>query len=64
MVTDIDLSSFTYLATEALDYQFDVEHLYSLEGETMQGNQFEEFYVDDDALQDLIIRLFYEQVKE
>lgn len=64
MVTDIDLSGFTYLATEALDYQFDVNNLYTLKGETMQGNQFEEFYVDDDALQDLIIRLFYEQVKE
>lgn len=64
MVTDIGLSSFTYLATEALDYRFDVNNLYSLEGEALQGNQFEEFYVDDDALQDLIIRLFYEQVKE
>ena len=64
MVTNIDLSSFTYLATEALGYQFNIENIYSLEGETLQGNQFEEFYVDDDALQDLIIRLFYELVEE
>lgn len=62
MVTDIDLSGFTYLATEAMNYQFDIENMYSLEGETMQGNQFEEFYVDDDALQELIIELFYEPV--
>jgi LCP family protein required for cell wall assembly len=64
MVTDIDLSSFTYLATEALGYEFDVEHMYSLEGETVQGNNFEEFYVDDDALQQLIIDLFYEPAEE
>lgn len=60
MVTDVDLNSFTYLATEALDYEFNVDDLYSLEGEAMQGNQFEEFYVDDAALQELIVELFYE----
>ena len=60
MVTDIDLNSFTYLATEALDYEFDVENLYSLQGEVVQGNLFGEFYIDDDALQELIVKLFYE----
>lgn len=60
MVTDIDLSEFTYMATEYLDYNFDIENMYSLEGEVIQGNNFEEFYVDDDALQELIIELFYE----
>jgi LCP family protein required for cell wall assembly len=64
MVTDIDLTSFTYLATEALGYDFDVENMYSLEGETVQGNNFEEFYVDDEALQQLIVDLFYEPVEE
>jgi len=60
MVTDIDLNSFTYLATEAVNYTFDAKHLYSLEGEVIQGNQFEEFYPDDEALQQMIINLFYE----
>lgn len=64
MVTNIDLSRFTYLATEALGYEFDVENMYSLEGEVLQGNNFEEFYVDDEALQELIIKLFYEPVEE
>ncbi len=60
MVTDIDLNAFTYMATEYLDYDFDIENMYTLEGEVIQGNNFEEFYVDDDALQKLIIELFYE----
>ena len=63
MVTDLNVSSYTYLATETMDYEFDVENMYSIEGETVQGNEFEEFYVDDDALQALIIKLFYEPVK-
>lgn len=62
MVTDIDLSSFTYLATEALGYSFDIDSMYSLEGETIKGNQFEEFYLDDDALQELIAKLFYQPI--
>ena len=60
MVTDIDLNEFTYMVTEYLNYDFDRENMYSLQGETVQGSNFEEFYVDGDALQDLIIELFYE----
>jgi hypothetical protein len=60
MVTDMKLSSYIYLTTEALRYDFDMEHLYFPEGETVRGNNFEEFYVNDDALQQLIVDLFYE----
>ena len=63
MVTNIDLSVFTYMATEYMSYDFDIDNMYSLEGEVIQGNNFEEFYVDDDALQELIIKLFYEPVE-
>lgn len=62
MVTDIDINSFTYLVTEFINYNFDVKNMYSLEGETIQGDKFEEFYVDDDSLQELIVELFYEPV--
>lgn len=60
MVTDIDLNEFTYMVTEYINYDFDRENMYSLQGETVQGSDFEEFYVDEDSLQDLIIELFYE----
>ncbi|MDE6738977.1 MAG: LCP family protein [Lachnospiraceae bacterium] len=60
MVTDIDLNEFTYMATEYINYDFDRENMHSLQGETVQGSNFEEFYVDEDSLQDLIIELFYE----
>lgn len=63
MVTDIDLTKFTYLATEALGYNFDIGHLYTMEGETIMGDKYEEFYVDDEALYELIMNVFYEPVK-
>ncbi|MCM1086853.1 MAG: LCP family protein [Muribaculaceae bacterium] len=60
MVTDIDLNEFTYMVTEYINYDFDRDNMYSLPGEAVQGNNFEEFYVDEDALEALILELFYE----
>ena len=62
MVTDLNVSSFTYLATETMDYEFSADNMYSIGGETVQGTEFEEFYIDDEELQITIIRLFYEPV--
>lgn len=62
MVTDVSPSRIAYLTTELLGYSFHTDRLYSLQGETVTGaGGFEEFYVDDEALYDLIIRLFYEK---
>ena len=63
MVTDIDITKFIYLASEALGYNFDIDHLYTMQGETLMGDKYEEFYVDDDALYQLIIDVFYEPVE-
>ncbi len=60
--TDMDINSFTYLASEASGYTFSMDNIYSLQGETVMGTDYEEFYVDDEALEDLIIQLFYEPV--
>ncbi|MCM1468610.1 MAG: LCP family protein [Alistipes sp.] len=64
MVTNISLDEIIYLASEALSYDIDTEHFYSLEGETRAGEIYEEFYADEDYLYDLIIRLFYERVNQ
>ncbi len=34
-----------------------------LKGETVQGEEFEEFYVDETALYELILETFYEEVE-
>ncbi len=64
MVSNIDLSQFVYLATEYKNYDFDVSNLFSLPGETVMGNNYEEFYIDEDAAKDLIVKLFYEPVEK
>lgn len=64
MVTDITIDEVSYLATQAAGYHFGAENMYSLEGETVMGEKFEEFYVDDKALYELILRVFYEQAED
>ncbi len=62
MTTDISANEVAYLAPTLLDYQFDSDSFYMTEGETVMGEEFEEFYVDEDALYEMILDIFYEEV--
>lgn len=64
MVTDITLDEVAYLAPVLLDYQFDSDSFYSMEGETVMGEQFEEFYPDETALYEMILEVFYEKIEQ
>ena len=69
MVTDLDLSEVTYLASNISGYTMDFsDGIYELEGETITGEAgsssgFDEFYVDDEALYELMLELFYTEVE-
>ncbi len=64
VVTDITVDEMAYLVSIAKDYSFDADQLYTLQGETKKGEEFEEFYADEDALLELILEIFYEPVEE
>lgn len=59
LVTDAD---FTALITEFIDYEFDDSRMYTVPGEVTMGEEYEEYYVDDDALYDLVLEVFYQEV--
>ncbi len=61
MVTDVAVDEVSYLATQAAGCTLEDEHIYSLQGETKMGEEFEEFYVDEKALYELILKVFYEE---
>ena len=64
IVTDITVSEITYMASNTLDYTFDFDNIYSLEGTTVIGKtEHEEFSYDPDQLYDMIIDIFYEKVE-
>jgi LCP family protein required for cell wall assembly len=61
MVTSLDFSK---LFDELLDYGLDDSDIYSLQGETIKATTFEEFHVDEDALYELILQIFYNEIDE
>jgi LCP family protein required for cell wall assembly len=61
VVTNIDFAS---LAAELMQYEYDDSRMYTVPGETVEGGNYEEYQVDDDALYDLIIQVFYKEVEE
>lgn len=63
MVTDITSGEAVYLAMELLDYNFGGEEGFRMmEGETVIGDVFEEFYADEEALYEMVLDIFYEPV--
>lgn len=62
MVTDISVDEVGYLATQAAGYGFSREDMHTLKGATVMGDVYEEFYVDEEALYELILEVFYEEV--
>lgn len=60
MVTDISMDEAVYLASQALDYRIGPDDFYMLKGETVMGEQFEEYNIDEKALYELILQIFYE----
>lgn len=61
VVTNID---FADLASELSQYEYDDSRMYTIPGETVMGEEFEEYYVDEDAFYDMIIDIFYLEVVE
>lgn len=59
MVTNLSLDRSVYLATEAMDMHFTAGGIVSLKAKSKKGSVYDEVYVDDDALYDLIIQTFY-----
>jgi LCP family protein required for cell wall assembly len=60
IVTNIDFAS---LAIQLMQYEYDDSRMYTVPGETVMGERYEEYQVDDDALYDLIIQVFYKEVE-
>ena len=62
MVTDISVDEVTYLVNEMQDYQFESE-IYTMQGTTVEGKKHEEFTPDEEALRELMLAVFYEEVE-
>lgn len=59
LVASID---FVKLAEDVSAYEFNEEQMYSLPGETVMGEIYEEYYIDEDAFYEMMLEIFYEEV--
>ena len=61
MITDISADEVVYLTTEVLNCNFNEKNMQSLKGEIQMENEYEEYYLDETALQQTILDYFYEE---
>lgn len=62
MVTNISADEAVYLSTQVLSMSLDGSGIMMLKGDSAQGSVYDEVYVDDDALYELILNIFYTEV--
>ena len=61
LVTDVD---FTSLVTSLMGYEYSPERMYTVPGETVKGDTYEEYNVDQEQFYDMVINIFYTEVTE
>ena len=64
LVTSLSADEIAYMADTLLGYDFSMENIISVPGESKMGEKHEEFYIDDAALKQIVIDVFYEQVEQ
>ena len=64
MVTSLTVQEITYLADTLLGYDFSMENIISIPGESKMGEKHEEFYIDDAALKQIVTHVFYDKVEQ
>lgn len=64
LVTSLTVDQITYLAGTLMGYEFSMEHMITIPGTSEMGEKHEEFYVDDTALKQIVIDVFYDAVPE
>lgn len=60
IVTNVDVPN---LVNKLTTYEFDDSRMYTIPGETQMGEQYEEYHVDDEALYQLMLDIFYKPVE-
>jgi len=59
VVTDLTTDEIIYLIDEVAGYNFSEARIYTMPGETVQGEVYEEFYPNENEMRDLLIQLYY-----
>ena len=64
MVTSLSAKQAAYLSTVVLECTFKDEDMITVQGTVEKGEVYEEYYIDEQVLYDLIINVFYREVAQ
>lgn len=62
MVTDVNAARATYLASLAVNGNFEAQNIRTVPGTVTMGEEYAEYHVDDEALYEIILDVFYTEV--
>ena len=62
MCTNVTVEDISYLVPELLDISLDMENIAMIPGEVYQPGEYEEYYVYEEELKQLVVNMFYEEV--
>ena len=62
LVTSLSVDEIAYMADTLLGYDFSMENIISIPGESKMGEKHEEFYLDESALKQMVIDVFYDKL--
>ncbi len=63
IVTSVSMEEIAYLADMALSFNFSLGNMWGMEGDLVMGEESEEFHVNDAALKQLVMDVFYTKVE-
>ena len=64
IVTSLTMQEITFLADNLLGYEFSMDNIINIPGESGMGEKHEEFYIDEAALKQIVIDVFYNKVEK
>ena len=62
LITSLSVDEIAFMADTLLGYDFSMDNIISIPGESKMGEKHEEFYLDDAALKQIVIDVFYDKV--
>ena len=57
LVSDCSLTQLQKISEKLATYKFD--EIYAIDGESVEGDKFMEFYPDENSLNEIVVDLFY-----
>ena len=64
LITSLSVDEIAFMADTLLGYDFSMDNIISIPGESRMGEKHEEFYIEEAALKQIVIDVFYDKAEQ